>query len=303
METDALGWYQLSAQGGHAGPGSSVDYIHQVEEAIALVSKTARPQAWLTTHMDGLSCAAFPDIEVGVTGVRPPTPPRMPSKQPPQLSSEMDIFMREAIAWRVATGLKFQSIASELEISVDLVGTVVEELVQAMLMRQLVQQELTINPRKQSMAIAAYVLWARAAKQEKFQFFAKHLSTSTQQEERKASLQLWQDWSLCQVDKFVALENPRPATRIAALLLKVGASRKSLAVSSVNGAVPLAAQIKQLGLAAKPCAERSNRAEHRLFLSPKGVDASKATGATISMVGFHWWMLLLGSFLIAVEEI
>lgn len=303
METDVLGWYQLSSQGGHAGPGSSVPYIHQIENAIGLVSKAARPDAWLAVHLDGVSIAAFRDIGMGVLGARAPIPPRMVHDQPHQHSWQIGLHLREAIVWRVAAGLKLGSVASEFSISVELVSKVVEEVTQAMLLRQLVKQDVTLTTRKQCVAVAAFSLWARAAKQGKFQFFAKHLNSKVDEGDCKAMLQLWQDWSLCQVDEFLAMVNPRPAARIVNLLLKLGASRRSLAVSSMQGAAPLAMQLKQLEFPSRACNDRSRRAAHRLVLSPKGVDAAKASGATISMMGFHWWMLLLGSVLVAREEI
>jgi hypothetical protein len=37
-------------------------------------------------------------------------------------------------------------------------------------------------------------------------------------------------------------------------------------------------------------------------MSERGVNARIASGATISMVGFHWVMLLLGSILISRGE-
>ncbi len=303
METDALRWYQMSAQGGHAGPGSSVPYIHQIEDAIGFVSKEARPDAWFSMHLDGVSITAFQDIVEGVLGARPPIPPRIVQDGPPQHSRDIGVQMREAIVWRVADGFKLQSVASEFSVSADLVSTVVEEMIQAMLLRQLVKQEVTLTTRKQCLALVAFFLWARAARQEKYQLFAKHLGRRVGEGDYKAMLQLWQDWSACQVDEFLALVNPRPAARIVNLLLKLGVSRKSLAASSMEGAAPLAMQLKQLDIPPVPCRQRGGRAAHRLMLSSKGVDAAKSSGATISMMGFHWWMLLLGSVLVAREEI
>jgi hypothetical protein len=304
MGTDEFAWYQMAAGGGHAGPASSASYIHQIEHAFALVSQNARPHAWLSAHLDGVGESSFPDVATGLQGVLPPMPPRMAALQPAQTSSDLGIRTREAIIWRVADGLKLQSIASEFDISVDLIEKVVEEMAQAMLQMRLVKQDVMVSIRKQCMAVTAYSLWARSAKQEKFAFFVKHLKENTEQKNFKSMFQLWQDWSLCRDGKFLALVNPRPAARIVNLLLEIGVTRKSLAVSSMNGAVPLAIQIKHLEIPAAPhCNKRSKRAGHRLVLTSRGVDATKATGATISMLGFHWWMLLLGSVLIAKEEI
>ncbi len=304
MGTDVFAWYQMAAGGGHAGPASSASYIHQIERALALVSQNARPQGWLPANFDGVAMSAFPDVATGLHGERPPMPTRITTSQVVQTSSEFGIRTREAIIWRVADGLKLQSIASEFDISVELVEKVVEEASQAMVQMQLVKLDVMQSIRRQCMAITAYSLWARSARQEKFAFFAKHLEESCQRKDFKAMLQLWQDWSLCRDGDFLALVNPRPAARIVSLLLQIGATRKSLAVTSMKEAAPLSSQLKQIGIAAgPPCNKRSKRPGHRLVLTPKGVDASKARGATISMLGFHWWMLLVGSFLISVEEI
>jgi len=304
MGTDVFGWYQMSAQGGHAGPASSAAYTHQIEHACALVCQDARPQAWLPAHLEGVTMTSFEDTGTGLLGVRPQMPPRMPSVQSAKDSSEIGVQMREAIIWRVADGLKMESIASEFNVSIDLVKAIVEEMTQAMLQMQFVKQDVMVSVRRQCMAVSAYSLWARSARQEKFQFFARHLDDSINRQNFRSMLQLWQDWSLCKDEEFLALVNPRPAARIVNLLLKAGATRRSLAVSSVKGAAPLSSQIKQLEIpTSAPCSVRGNRAAHRLVLTPRGVDAKKASGATISMLGFHWWMLLLGSVLIAVEEI
>lgn len=304
MGTDVFGWYQMSAQGGHAGPASSSAYIHQIEHACAMVSVNARPNAWLPAHLEGVTATAFEDIGASLLGVRSPVPPRMATVQSARTTNEIGLLMRESIIWRVAGGLKLESIASEFNVSVDLVSALVEEMTQAMLQMQFVKQDVMLSVRKQCMAVSAYSLWARSARQEKFQFFAKHLDDSINRQNFRSMLQLWQDWSLCKDEEFLALVNPRPAARIVSLLLKAGATRRSLAVSSVKGAAPLSNQIKQLEIPnAGPCSVRGNRAAHRLVLTPRDVDASKARGATISMLGFHWWMLLLGSVLIAKEEI
>jgi hypothetical protein len=62
MGTDVFGWYQMSAQGGHAGPDSSAVYTHQIEHACALVSQNARPQAWLPAPLEGVTMTSFEDI-------------------------------------------------------------------------------------------------------------------------------------------------------------------------------------------------------------------------------------------------
>jgi hypothetical protein len=303
MGTDAFAWYQMAAGGGHAGPASSASYIHQIEHAFALVSQNARPHAWLSAHLDGVGESSFPDVATGLQGVLPPMPTRMAALQPAQTSCDLGIQTREAIIWRVADGLKLQSIASEFDISVDLIKKVVEEMSQAMLQMRLVKQDVMQSIRRQCMSITAYSLWARSAKQEKFAFFARYLEASCQRKDFKAMLQLWQDWSLCRDGDFLALVNPRPSARIVNLLLQIGATRRSLAVTSMKEAAPLSNQLKQIGIPTGPvCNKRSKRPGHRLVITPRGVDASKASGATISMMGLHWWMLLLGSFLISVEE-
>lgn len=304
MSTDVFGWYQIAAQGGHAGPASTVSYIHQIEAAFALVSKLARPHAWLPEHVEGKSVNGLQDVGFGLLGARRPMPPRTASAPTAQQSSEIGIWTREAVVRRVADGLKLESIASELSITVDLIAKVLDEMAQAMVQMQFVKQDVMLSIHRQCRAVSAHALWARSAKQEKFLCLARHLDEGIKQEKLKAMLLIWQDWCLCRVDEFVALENPRPAARIIELLLRIGVKRQSLAVTGMKGAAPLASQLKKFEIPAGPsCNVRSKRVSHRLVLTANGIDASKASGATISMKGFHWWMLLLGSLLIAKEEI
>lgn len=45
-QSDAAQYRQVAAQGGHAGPSSTEAYIHQIERAIAAISRESRPQSW-----------------------------------------------------------------------------------------------------------------------------------------------------------------------------------------------------------------------------------------------------------------
>ena len=77
-----------------------------------------------------------------------------------------------------------------------------------------------------------------------------------------------------------------------------------MVVISEPGASPLDEEIKKLGLPSRPeGVDRNGRASHRLFFTASGRDALRSKGPTISTQGFDWWMLVVGSFLLANEQI
>jgi hypothetical protein len=303
MGTDVLTWYQVSAQGGHAGPGSTTPYINRLEEAMAAASRCARPSAWVA-RSEGLSeSTIFPDIGNELLGVRPPFPHKMTVSAPPTESADVSINLRADILWRVINQVRFDAVASVCNIHMGLVFKVQEELIDVLIQLQMIKNEFRASPGKQCSAVSAYFRWARAARQPKYSEISKFLTSECAAGNWKSMRTLWQDWSLCRHGRFISLMNPRPATRLITALLEAGVSKKQMLVLSTKDAVPQSSQIKNLKILSRPCEPRGQRAGHRLFIVQHGVDAASANAATLSVAGLHWWMLVLGSVLISKGEI
>ena len=303
MGTDALTWYQVSAQGGHAGPGSTTPYINVLEGAMAEAARIALPQAWCGLPTCRSEFKVFPDIGEGVLGVRPPIPPRLKDANPPSDSTQVNLFTREKILWGVIDQQKYAAVASTCNVSEALVLKVLEEVVDVLVQLQLVKSDVRSSPRKHGASVSAFFLWARAARQVKFDEVSRYLSSQCDAGNWKTLHTLWQDWSLCRNGNFISLINPRPAARLTAALLEAGVAKMQMVVLSTTDSVPLSSQIKGFNIRCRACEPRNQRAGHRLFFVQHGVDAAAANAATLSMVGFHWWMLVLGSLLISRGEI
>jgi hypothetical protein len=153
------------------------------------------------------------------------------------------------------------------------------------------------------LAVSAYFLWARAARQVKCADFSKHLDSQFATGSFRSLRTLWQDWSLCQDGNFISLMNPRPAVRMITAMLDAGIAKKQMLILSTPEGSPLSSQIKGMNIPSRPCEPRKLRKAHRLFFVPHGVEAKTANAATLSVVGLHWWVLLLGSSLISKGEI
>lgn len=303
MATDVLTWYQVSAQGGHAGPASTTAYIHQLETAMETASRCARPSAWDATSTCPLVDAVFPAIGEGLLGERPPFPQKWIGPSAPSRAQEVGIRTREQLMWRLVLGDRLDAAAAACLLVEETAEDVLRELVEVMAQLRLVSTELLSSRRQQFLALNAYRLWARAARQPKYQILSEFLAQEGEKNQWQSLRSLWQDWTLCHESNFVSLMNPRPAIRLITTLEKAGVSKKQMLVLSAEGASPLASQIKAFRLDARPCEPRKGRAGHRWFFVPHGVDTGSANAATLSVVGLHWWMLILGSLLNSKGEI
>ena len=114
---------------------------------------------------------------------------------------------------------------------------------------------------------------------------------------------IWQAWLQCRAGTDVELWHPQSSVRLIQFLLNTNVARRSLVVVSAVGAPRLAREIQALRIPARQAPPRKGRAAHRLFMSEYGVAASEASGATISMVGLHWWLLQIGALLVTRGEI
>lgn len=303
MASDVLGWYRVSAQGGHAGPGSTVPYINQLEAAMAAASRRARAPAWVGGFAELNLGGVFPDVGEGLLVERPPFPPRWIGPSAPSSTHEVGIQTREQLLWRLVLGDRLDAAAAACGLGEETAEGVLKELVEVMAQRRLVSSELLNSRRQQFLALNAFRLWARAARQPKYQVLSDFLGQQSVDGQWQSLRSLWQDWNLCHEANFVSLMNPRPAIRLITTLEMAGVLKKQMVILSAEGASPLSNQIKLLKLTNRSCEPRKGRAGHRWFFVQHGVDAATANAATLSIVGLHWWMLLLGSLLNSKGEI
>ena len=303
MGNDAFHWYRVSAQGGHAGPSSTVPYINCLELALADASRHACPRAWLTRDTDEHDFHIFPGIGDKLLTERPPLPARMVMAAAPSLSKEVHLMQRKEVLAGVANGLRLDAVASKCNLDSELVEKVLEETVEVLVQLAFVRKEFLLSRRSHVSAVTAFKLFARAAEQQKFETIAKCLDDQCNKAQWKSLRQVWSDWTYCQNAKYLSVVNTRPALRLIQGLLSTGVEKRQLLILSAKGSVPLAKEVKALKLQTRDCKWRAQRADHRLFLVPRGVDPTNATAATVSMVGFHWLMVTLGSILVATGEI
>ena len=80
--------------------------------------------------------------------------------------------------------------------------------------------------------------------------------------------------------------------------------RKVRSAGRASGSIEitLPPELAGLKIASRSVNPRKGRQGHRLFMAERGVQARSASGATVSVLGFHWWMLLIASILVERGE-
>ena len=304
-QTDVAEFQQVAAQGGHAGPSSTAAYIHQIERAIAELSRASRPQSWVKhtpTESSGIQ-SVFGDVAAGLLAEgRPPLEQFDAGGDLAVTTLDLSLEKRTDIIWRVSQNFNLESVAGGCDVPLPAVHEAVTNLVHAMVQVRLVRYSAAATIRKQCQAISAHALWARAARQPKYESIARTLGEHVAAGNWLKLRLLWQDWSLCRDGETLAFTNPRPAARIVEFLQSAGVSKQQLVVVSARDAAPLPTELVALKITSRPVNPRKGRSGHRLFLAERGVQVRDASGATVSVLGFHWWMLQIGSILIARGE-
>ena len=301
MGSDVARYFQLSAQGGHAGPSSTSAYVHQVERALAKRSRAMCPWAWTHTPATPSDGYRFEHVADGfVTECAPLPNAAQPVAVLPEQSCNLPFDRRAQIVWQVARKFSLASTAGQSMVSEHLVHTVVFEQVQALALARLVTHEALSSLRKQCRALCAWQLWARAAQQSKHASIVNWLADTMSSGSSSVLRLLWQDWLLCRNGDDLALTNVRPAARLVSFLLDAGVSRQSLQIAVAEGAPPMGPEIKAFGIAVRNVEHRKGREPVRLFLAEH---AEGANFASVSIKGFHWLVLVLGASLIARGEI
>ncbi len=304
--TDVALFQQLSAQGGHAGPSSTMAYIHLIEHVIAQLACAARPKSAFVPS--GWEVSPFPFLfeDVG-KGILLDCPPKLDLHKTvvpvPVTSAGLLMTTRADIAWRISQNILDRSVAGACSVPVDVVGQVLFELVSTMVQVGMVDPLVAGTARGRRQAINAWVLWARAARQAKNEPIARSIEAQVSAGQWPTLHLLWHDWVHCHFGDDIAVVNPRPATRFVQFLLSAGVERRSLIIVSRKDAQALSSDIGDFKIKTRLVEPRKGLPAHRLFMAGRGIDGSQATGATISVVGCSWWMLMLGSMLLARGEI
>jgi len=303
MGSDVARYFQLSAQGGHAGPSSTAAYVHQIERALAARAHAACPWAWLrapSARSDGIQGFRFKNVADGFISERPALPqPSVSAIPTPEASKAVLLDKRTQIVWQVAQNFALASLAGQCMVSEQLVHTLVSEQVQAMALARVVAHDALATVRKQCRAVSAWQLWARAARQAKCQPIVCALADAEAAGRWRILRLLWQDWLLCRDGDDLALTNLRPATTLVKFLLDAGVGKQCLQIAVAKGAPAMAPDIEAFGFVVRNVEHRKGREPFRLFLADH---AEGANFASVSLKGFHWLMLLVGASLIARGE-
>ena len=300
--TDGLPFLRLSAQGGHAGPDSTWWYIHQVEQALALRSRQSRPSAWVAHGCPGSFASAFDDLCTGqVTEI--PQMPDGPDVESPKSSADLPLDVRFRILWEIQLNRPVDLAAAAAAVEPPIAEQVVREMSVTLLAARLQRPGSSDSLRDQCRVVAAKSLWGRAARQPKHEELRIRLEEMANSGDWSGLRLLWQDWLQCAHGDEISLAQTRSGVRLIRFLINAGSPRESLVISSVPGATALNEEVRSLGVEVRPAKPRRGQAMHRLFMSPRGIRAATASGATLSMLGFSWWILVVGSALVARGEV
>lgn len=302
---DGFGFSDMSTSGGHAGAGSTYPYINRVEGPIAHFSQKNRPVAWAGTLDVLKSKDVFVDLLSSTIDYNPQTLDQCKFEAfEPTPVDAFGIAKRHEVLDKIADNLPLVSVAGGSQVSLAVVKKILLDFTQVAAQVGLVDYQCTRSEQGHLETTMAHGLWALHARQPKYKGISSRLSRLATCQDYAALNQLWQSWLACRHHEFLSLSRLRPALTLIKFLLECGLAKRNLLVVSEPGASRLDQEIASLGLPSRPeDVDRNGRAAHRLFFTAPGIDAEKASAATISTRGFSWWMLMVGSFLLANQQI
>ncbi|MCV2356533.1 hypothetical protein LNV09_20525 [Paucibacter sp. B2R-40] len=303
--TDVAGLFQMSAEGGHAGPGSSGDYIHLIERPLAHWLKHARPESWVAPGWHELDTVLFPDIGEGVlVDARTSPPPRSNGEVDGNegKTGELSFSLRYMVARRVVAGETVDQIAGRCSTSADDVLSCIRSLASAMVDAGLVEDDAISTPSRQIDAIRQRHTWASAAGHGKLALVRKGLEGLLDRGRKDEALVVWNAWLRCLHCRDLRLDRSRPASELIRFLIKTGVPRASLAVTAPQNALPLPKHLEELKLVWRRCQPRAGVPRYRLVLVATHLKASRGMARQVSIVGLHWLMLLAGSSISTKEK-
>lgn len=302
MSSDHVPFLALSAGGGHGGPDSTAWYIHQVEGPLVVQSRRARAAAWTGGPQASEAAEVFEDLCDGQVVDIPTLPKRGPGVHLPQRSSDLTIEQRRSILWDVACEYQLDAVAAKAMVSRAVVEEVISDMSSALVTVGMVRQATEVL-RAQCQVLSAWAVWARASHQPKHDGVRQLIGRWEKRGDWDSLRRLWTDFLQCRDKDAISVENGRPAARLIGFLLEAALPATSLAVASVASAPALPGEVQALEIPSRPAEPRDGRANHRLFVTAPGVCARSASGATVSVRGLHWIVLVMGSALLARGDI
>lgn len=303
--TDVARLFQLSAGGGHAGPGSSWDYIHLIERPLTHWLKRARPDSWAGFGSHELDAVLFPDVGEGVLlDARVSPPPRSGGEVDGinAFAGELSYSLRYEVVRRVVAGQTIEQIAGRCSVSKDDVLLCIRSLASAMVDAGLVDVDAVGTPSRQIDAILGRRTWAAASRHAKLAPIRKGFDELLAAGRKDEALVVWNAWLRCMHDRDLSLDRPRPASELIRFLRKVGVPRASLAVTAAQNALPLPTHLAEHKLVWRRCQLRAGVPKYRLAVVARHLKASGGMARQVSIVGLHWLMLLAGSAISTQEK-
>lgn len=294
---------RVSAEGSHAGQESSYPYINAIEVRMRDVQKAARPASWCGIPKTANEASCFPDVAVGrVQHSTPPLPDVIPAA-PVLTSVELSISRRAGMLRKVAAGIKLQAIANSNDVSLEVLKEVIVQFAKAVVLAGLVPLQSVRDLQGQCLVLTHFYTWARAAKQAKHAPLMGKLDQLQESEDWGRLSLAWLDWSACLHKPDFSLEKVLQGQRFIQLLLEAGTPKSSILITYAPAHPPIPLEFKTLAVTVKKDRLRAGRAKSRLFVVEPGASLADAKFAAISMLGFHWVLLALGSALVTKGEI
>ena len=278
---------------GHAGPSSSLSYLHVFEKALALLASRARPTAWREANAHNAGVFASLDEP---QRRRPDTPP---SPAIVERAKHFELAARRQLAFDIAGGLHLSAAASGIRADDEAALDMAKEIVETLVLARLVEGRTIWEPTPTCNAISMFFLWARAARQDKLEPLRRRLDGDVSGKRLGDLVRLWHAWRDCLEGEHFSLNIDRSAYRFVDYMLGCGIPRSALLVVRSEEATGMGQQMMALKLPVSDVQMRAARSTFRLQLSEPDVRAQYASGASLSVVGLHWEMVLLGSLLLA----
>jgi hypothetical protein len=244
----------------------------------------------------------FSDISLGqVEEARAPTKTRQTDL--PNESKNLLLDERARLLQYVSDGYALDAVAAMCKVRLPVVHDAISEMSRAIAWAALAEHTQISNTRIQCRLVSAFSLWSRAALQKKHLGIRQMLASDLAAGKWRELEWLWNAWLQCNEHGDLSLVNSQAAITFVKAVLQAGVPRRALLIVSQVGSVPLAPDISRLGLDVRTVKKREGRAAHRLQMSDPATAASSTSGAALSVLGLHWWMLCLGSVLLSRDGV
>jgi len=239
--SDVARFFQVSAEGGHAGPGSTWAYVHQIEEPLALWSRRARPESWRAPVAHALDAALFPDIGFGclLPARAAPPPRRVEAAEAPVKAFEHQFELYADIARRLVCREDIEQIAGRCSLHPDAVLVAVSSIARALADAGLSEEDEPTTTSRQVLQVWRHRTWITAASHPKLAPVKKRLGKLLAERGVDAVTAVWHAWVRCVQGADLSLDRARPASVLIHFLLVAGISRSALAITAAPSSLPL----------------------------------------------------------------